>query len=152
MTMGRVEGYMYFYPGMYSMCVTYHDIYDFYYSGHLAFNGVQLYEMIALKRRRPEQKQWQYLCLYLTLLAIYSWVMMTVLRAHYFIDLVGGLAIGFLWAIFSECLSYWPDVKLLGLRKKDRDTLHFSPCPKCGWLNNRASNYVDDSEIIWHKV
>jgi hypothetical protein len=43
-TLGRLEGFLWFFPGIYSLFVPYFDTNDFYFSGHLAMNATLLYE------------------------------------------------------------------------------------------------------------
>ena len=66
---------------------------------------------------------------------------MILIRAHYVIDFYGGFAIGMLWNLPAEKLSYYTDVVMFGIKKQRRDTYHYSACPKCGWLNDRAAQY-----------
>lgn len=51
--LGRVEGYLWFWPGVYSLNVAYFDVNDFYYSGHLGQNGTFLYEFFCQHRNNP---------------------------------------------------------------------------------------------------
>ena len=48
LAMGRLPGYNYEFPGFYSTVVPYHDIYDFYYSGHMATTAILIYFMHGL--------------------------------------------------------------------------------------------------------
>lgn len=51
--MGRLEGFIFGYPGLHSLTVPYHDVNDFFYSGHigtcflivLEFRAAKFYKM-----------------------------------------------------------------------------------------------------------
>jgi len=145
MIMGRLDGYLYFWPGMYSMTTHYHDAYDFFWSGHLCTAGLMLYEFYDLHRKNPNThfKYWYILNI---ALIFYHSAMMTAVRAHYWIDLTAGLCMGILSCRVAELLAYYPDKYLFGLPKHKRDYLLFGTCPGCGWLTDKASLLVFDNE------
>ena len=88
--LGRMKGFLWFYPGVWSITVSYHDINDFFYSGHVGIVLLQTHEQLAFGY---EGLGWTGI---LSICNIF--VMMIVLRTHYIIDLVAGLIIG-LWAV-----------------------------------------------------
>lgn len=45
--MGRVEGYAWWNPEFLSIIVPYHDVNDFYYSGHIGFSTIHLLQDVA---------------------------------------------------------------------------------------------------------
>lgn len=149
LAMGRVEGFLYFFPGLYSLCVAYHDVYDFYYSGHLGLTGCLLYEFWANRKASTdlaERKFWTRMLKFWIFMFFFNWIMMTVLRTHYVIDMFGGFCVGLLCGIIGEKLSFYPDKYIFGLPASKLRALHYSPCLKCGWLNENARNYVDETE------
>lgn len=68
-------------------------------------------------------------------------VHMILVRAHYLIDMYAGFAVGVLWSILAEKLTFYPDVIGMGYRKSKRASLMYQACPKCGWSNERAANW-----------
>ena len=46
---------------------------------------------------------------------VYNYLMMTFLKTHYFIDLIGGFAMGYIAGRLGEKYSYIIDVKLFGI-------------------------------------
>ena len=118
-TLGRLEGYLWFFPGFFSLNVPYFDVNDFYYSGHLGMNDSFLYEFICASRNHPNS--WHPFLAACFIVFIFSKsLMMVVLRTHYFIDLIAGLYIGLPILHLSEKLSFISDVKIMGLRKHER--------------------------------
>jgi len=136
--LGRLPGYMFFYPGMPSMSVPYFDVNDFYFSGHMALTFVLIYEFRAQSNSGPDEKRpaagWLYLWYFMV---FYNCFMMTVLRAHYSIDLLAGVAMGYLCARHAEWASFFLDVKVCGLPKSKRRSLTFTICRRCGWSNEK---------------
>lgn len=140
--MGRLEGHIWIWPRIYSLCVPYHDVCDFYFSGHLAFACVILCEVFALNLHQDKRKKHNLprnnfrVFLYVSIFGIvWHAFVVTVTRTHYWIDYPGGICIAFLFTMVAEKLSYFHDVKIVGTKKVYRGTLHYSACPKCGWLN-----------------
>lgn len=79
--------------------------------------------------------------------------MMIVFRTHYLIDLIAGLFIVLPISHVADKLSFYFDVKLLGLRKAERkkQILLYQVCSRCGWSNPKASNLIDAQELAIHK-
>ena len=77
---------------------------------------------------------------------IYNWWMMTVFKTHYWIDIVGGITVAVVCSRLGEWVSYYVDVKVLGLRHEERYQCFFNPCPKCGWSNDKAARFIDTDE------
>ena len=118
-TLGRLEGYLWFFPGFYSLNVPYFDVNDFYYSGHLGMNDSFLYEFLCASRNNPNS--WHRIfAAFFIVSAFTKSLMMVVFRTHYFIDLIAGLYIGLPILHISEKLCFISDVKIMGLRKHER--------------------------------
>ena len=128
--------------------VPYHDINDFFYSGHISTASVLTYGIYQLRRMHPDSKflkYWVYFWLFFKL--PYTWIMMTWTRTHFFIDLTCGAAMGWIVLHFVEKnLSYYLDICVMGLRAKDRHLLFYVACPICGWSNERAIKYLNENE------
>ena len=125
--MNRLEGRIWFDPGIPSLCVPYHDTNDFYFSGHLG-----CITMWGLEMKSHGNKCVAYYCV---CLAVLMWVFLTIMRVHYFIDLISGVLIGH-W-VFMQCdwMSYIIDVKIFGLGHKNRGLYMHEACIRCGWSN-----------------
>ena len=87
--MQRSEGRFLFDPGAPSITNVYHDINDFYYSGHLG-----TITLMGMEYYCQGHKCMTIFCLFL---AVYSWMFMLITRTHYIIDLIAGVLIGH-WA------------------------------------------------------
>lgn len=117
LTLGRTAGFNYYFPGFYSAIVPYHDILDFYFSGHMATAGIIMCTLYSLTKRHPNIKLFNWLFVaWLAFKVPYIWLYMTALRTHYFIDFASGLFFGLIAFMVSEQLSYFLDVLLLGLK------------------------------------
>lgn len=118
-TLGRLEGYIWFFPGVYSLNVPYFDINDFYFSGHLGANATFLYEFMCASRNYPDSWFKTLFGFFLVLIFTKS-LMMIVFRAHYSIDLIAGFLITVPILHAADKLSYFFDIKVMGLRKTER--------------------------------
>ena len=98
---------MYYYPGFPALTVPYHDIYDFYFSGHVA--AIIIYFLTF--RAEKMKSMWMFSIFVLFLQSF----MLVVLRTHYIIDLITGAIFAHWCFIVGEKISYYYDVKLLGL-------------------------------------
>lgn len=92
--MGRQEGFLFGYPGFWSVTVPYHDTNDFFFSGH-----VGTCFLIALEYRAAKWYKMHYFTIFIML---NQWAMMTLVRTHYFIDLIAGLIISHYVFIIAE--------------------------------------------------
>ena len=84
--------------------------------------------------------------IFTTFILINQWVMMTCVRTHYFIDMIAGLIISHYAFMFSEKLTYFFDVRVLGIPGHKRSQHYWVPCKKCGWSNPDASDVVPEEE------
>ena len=128
--------------------VPYHDINDFFFSGHISTASILSYGIYQLHRLHPDSKffkYWFYFFFYFKL--PYTWIMMTWTRTHFVIDLTCGLAMGWVVLNFVEKnVSFWVDISVMGLRAKDRHLLFYEACPSCGWANEWATKNLDENE------
>lgn len=136
--MGRPEGFLFGYPGLISLTVPYHDTNDFYFSGH-----VGTCTLIVLEYRASK---WFKLSYITTFIMINQWIMMTLVRTHYIIDLVAGFLIANYVFILAEKASFLTDVKIMGISGKKRGRNFFKPCFSCGWSNKNIMDFTDKSE------
>lgn len=136
--MPRLPGFLFSYPGMYSITVPYHDTNDFYYSGHIGTCFLITLEFRAYKFYKMS---------YFTFFILANqWIMMMMVRTHYIIDMVTGLIVAHYMFIWAEKLCYFVDVKLMRIPSRLRGRTNFKPCSHCGWSNLCASDYMDDQE------
>ena len=75
--------------------------------------------------------------------------MLTVMHGHFFIDLITGLVMGRIIFKLGEKMSYFFDVKPLGLPCHKRENYFYKPCPKCGWCNEFADRLIYPSELAF---
>ena len=136
--MGRPDGFLWGYPGIQALTVPYHDTNDFFFSGH-----VGTCFLITLEYRAA---RWFKMSYATTFVMINQWILMTLVRTHYIIDLITGLIISHYCFIAAEWLSFFIDVKVLGIPGKDRFYKYYKPCKRCGWSNVNASNFVTKEE------
>jgi hypothetical protein len=72
--------------------------------------------------------------------------MMTLVRTHYIIDLVGGFLMANYVFYLAEKISFFLDVKIMGISGKKRGRNYFKPCHVCGWSNKNIMDYTDKDE------
>jgi hypothetical protein len=136
--MGRLDGFIFFDPGVYSITVPYHDANDFFYSGHV---GTCL--LIALEYRAAKFYKMSYFTFFIL---ANQWTMLCLVRTHYIIDLVTGIIMAHYMFMLAERISYIFDVKLLGIAGRLRYRGYYKPCKCCGWGNKHASDYMISEE------
>lgn len=103
--LGFPEGFIWEYPGMYSVVVTYARSSDFFYSGHV---GVMLF--CALDSHKKKYSFFMWYCL---LCCVFEGFVMIFVRCHYGVDIVAGLAFCHYFWILSGKLTIYFD-KYLG--------------------------------------
>jgi hypothetical protein len=147
-SLARLEGYLWFFPGVYSMCVPYFDVNDFYFSGHMGQAGTFLYEFTCGYNNHPDS-WFRFLQVSFVLMLFTKSLMMIVFRTHYLIDLMAGFMIVLPILHISDKLSWIPDVKITGLSKSERkrQILLYQICSHCGWANPRAASLIDQEEL-----
>ena len=89
------------------MVVVYHDVNDFFYSGHVGLSYLLMRELWICGDKWGTR--------YGLFVLVFEWGMLTVSRAHYVIDMVCGLVSAAYILRQSERIAYYIDVKLLGL-------------------------------------
>lgn len=137
--MGRLEGFLYFDPGVYSVTVPYHDVNDFFYSGHV---GTCL--LIVLEYRSAKFYKMSY---FIVFILINQWCMLFLVRTHYIIDLITGAIMAHFMFMQAERISFISDVLLLGISGgKKRFRSFWKPCKHCGWASKCASDYITKDE------
>ena len=68
---------------------------------------------------------------------------MTLVRTHYIIDMVTGLIFGHYFFMLAEWISYYVDVKLLGIISVvRRGRMAWTPCLRCGQHNRALEDYT----------
>lgn len=92
-SIGRPEGFLYFFPGQYSITVPYPDINDFFFSGHVGTCTLLILEYYSMGWYKCS-----YFCVFVM---VNQWILMMLVRTHFIIDLVTGLILAhyfFMWA------------------------------------------------------
>lgn len=98
------DGYLWDFPGLYSITVPYGKTNDFYYSGHV---GCCLLSYLEFKANG-----WFKFAYFSLVTMILQASLMIFLRSHYSIDIFGGLVFAhYIW-MMAEKYSYFIDVKL----------------------------------------
>ena len=139
LTLDKPTGFMWYFPGVYSIMVPYWDILDFFYSGHISTAIIFAYAFYGLHKMYPSVPFYRCTFIFYAFFKlIYCWIMMIFTRTHFTIDMTFGLAFAYLSTRVGEALCYYPDVLLCGLKDKDRHMMHYRACPKCGWMNEHA--------------
>ena len=120
---------------------------DLYYSGHISNGIIFCYATLLLWRRYPKSKFAFGAFVFWVFFHIpYTWLIMTILRTHYFIDDYTALGCGVTFVLVGEKLSYIVDVLILGLPTQKRALFFHKVCPACGWCTWRPINYIDKAE------
>ena len=125
--MTRLEGFLFFYPGFHSFTVPYHDVNDFFYSGHIGTCFLIVLEYRACR--------WYKMSYFTVFIMINQWMMMCLVRTHYIIDMVTGLIVSHYIFMIAERLTFFVDTKIMRIPGKKRGQLYFKPCRHCGWDN-----------------
>ena len=142
--MGRMPGFTYFDPGVYSLTVPYHDVNDFFYSGHVGTCLLITLEYYSSKYYK--------MALFTLLILVNQWTMLSLVRTHYIIDLVTGVLFAHYFFIQAERASYVTDV--LGMRIGDgkaRMRHYWKACDICGFSQKYAGDYMGREEKMLMK-
>ena len=110
--MTRLDGRIWFDPGITAFTVPYDDTDDYYYSGHLGSLvvwGCEYYN-----------QGYRCMTIYCALLVVLMWGFLTLMRVHYFIDLISGVMIAHWFTFHGDWISFFWDVKILGLPHQKR--------------------------------
>ena len=137
--LGRPEGFLYWDPGYFSISVSYFDSLDFYFSGHVGSQSVIFYEHLALGHNK--------LALFTLFVIAHNFWMLVITRTHYIIDFTTAVAFGYSCHKLSEKLCYYWDVSINGFPASKRSNFWYTPCPRCGWNNQRPELLVYENEL-----
>lgn len=112
-----MPGFIYYFPGLYSLIVPYHDIQDFYFSGHFATSAILICSLYSLTKKHPQVTAYHFLFVaWLAFKLPYIWLYMTAVRTHYSIDFASGICFGVIAFRLAERMSYFLDVLVMGKR------------------------------------
>ena len=136
--MNRLDGRIWFDPGVPSLTVPYHDTNDFFFSGHLGAITIWALEFYSQGSKC--------MGIYNVVLLIIMWIFLTFMRVHYFIDLITGVMVAHLCFIMGDWISYYLDLKVLGVSHKSRNLYVHDACKKCGWCNQKTDMLIDKNE------
>ena len=136
--MGRLEGFIFSYPGIPSLTVPYHDANDFFYSGHV---GTCL--LVILEYRSGGFYK---MACFATFVLINQWIMLCLVRTHYIIDLITGIVMSHYFFMLSERISFVFDVLAMRIPAKKRYRAYYKYCKGCGWSNHYAGDYITEEE------
>ncbi len=129
------DGYLWEFPGFYSITVPYGKTNDFFFSGHVGCCVIMMLEFRAYGWYRF---QW-----FSFATAIMQVLLMIALRGHYFIDLISGVIFShYIW-MMAERYSFIIDVKVFRMPFKKRFPLYTNSCVKC---QHPISLWVDKNE------
>lgn len=117
------DGYLWDFPGIYSMTVPYGTTNDFFYSGHIG-----MCMLCFLEFKANLWNKWAY---YSLVTMIFQAMLMIALRGHYVIDLISGVIFAHYFWMYSERLSYLIDVNLLRMPLKKRFPMVTQACQSC---------------------
>lgn len=117
------DGYLWDFPGVYSMTVPYGTTNDFFYSGHIG-----CCVLCALEFKASKWGKWSYFSL---ITMIFQTSLMIALRGHYVIDLVTGIVFAHYFWLFAERYSYLIDVSLFRIPLKKRFPMVNTVCTSC---------------------
>ena len=121
LTFEKPPGFNWYFPGLYSLLVPFYDINDFYFSGHVATGTIFTIGLFRLVKAHPKRPFLKHAFLFWLFVKLpYIWVMMTVTRTHFVVDMLAGLTYAFVATIICEKLSYFTDVLICGLRATNR--------------------------------
>ena len=136
--LSRPFGYIWGDPGWPAITIPYHDMLDFYYSGHIGSTFMYACELY----QNDEMK------LFYVAIAIHlsMWPLLVFVRTHYWIDMITAYIVAHWCIMMSEQICFITDVKLLGSAGKARKQHAHLPCHKCGYSNDNYSLAIDKDE------
>lgn len=117
------DGYLWEFPGVYSLTVPYGKSNDFFYSGHVSTAVIVTLEFRANREN--------YMTIFSTVTTLCQILLMIVLRGHYLIDLLSGLIFGHYFFMMAERISWVIDVKLLKIPFFKRFPYFNKVCGNC---------------------
>lgn len=109
--MSKPKGFIWYFPGLYSLVCPSFDIDDFYFSGHVAIAVTCTLILYKVSQRHPDKMAFKYAFRFWVLIGLpYLWGLLTILYAHFVIDMLSALAIATLSMRLSEKVSYYGEV------------------------------------------
>lgn len=135
-------GFTFFDPGWPALTTPYHDVLDFFYSGHIGNTFMHSFELY---------QQGETTFFYIAFAIHLSiWPLLIITRTHYWIDIITAYIVAHWCLMMSEPLSYILDVKLMGFGGKARKHHAYLPCYKCGYSNDNYSLAIgkDEKEFL----
>ena len=93
----RMEGFLWFYPGVHSLTVPYFDTNDFYYSGHIGATFIVVLEYWRLG--------WPWMARWGLFVMVNEWFLLMIVRSHYIIDFISGIIVAHYLHRYAEKIS-----------------------------------------------
>lgn len=130
-------GYLWDFPGVYSITVPYGRTNDFFFSGHIGCCMINYCEYQA--------HGWGKFAKFSLLTLACQSLLMLAVRGHYVIDLVAGVVFAhYIW-MMTERYSYLVDVKVFNIPFRKRFPLYTSSCAHCqhpvnSWVDPKNEN------------
>jgi len=115
--MGRPEGWLWFDPGLLSMVIVYYSCNNFFYSWHVGLSTLLMTELWICGDKTGFK--WG------LFIMINEWLMLTLVRTHYIIDMSTGLICAIYTLRLCEILAYLWDVRGAGIRNNKRQSFFF---------------------------
>jgi hypothetical protein len=117
------DGYLWDFPGFYSVTVPYGKTNDFFFSGHIGCCMICFCEFKAVN--------WNKFAYFSIFTMVFQFSLMIALRGHYMIDLVSGIVFAHYFWLLSERYSYIIDVKVFKIPFNKRFPTFTKSCNKC---------------------
>ena len=117
------DGYLWDFPGIYSITVPYGRTNDFFYSGHIGCCVICYCEFRANK--------WFKFAYFSLCTLIFQCMLMISLRGHYFIDMFSGIIFAHYFWLFAERYSYIVDVYVFHIPFHKRFPYFNQACHNC---------------------
>ena len=130
--MSYPEGYIWGFPGVYSLTANYGSSNSFYFSTYVAVTIINFLEFWDHRHSK--------LAVISLVLSVLVSIMLLCTRAHFSIDIFGGLIFGHYFWMFAEWLSYLIDFKLFKIPFHKRFPDFIKSCANCDlpineWVN-----------------
>ncbi|CDW72690.1 UNKNOWN [Stylonychia lemnae] len=139
------DGYLWDFPGFYSITVPYGKTNDFFFSGHIGCCVIQIFEFKA--------NNWNKFAYFSLVTCALQFALMICLRGHYFIDLVSGIVFGHYFWMLAEKYSYLVDVYIFRIPFHKRFPYFSHACGNCQhpiqlWATPHSENhYLRSAEM-----
>ena len=139
------EGYLWEFPGFYSITVPYGKTNDFFFSGHVGCCVINYLEFRSIG--------WHRIARFSLVTCVFQIALMVCLRGHYFIDLISGIIFAHYCWMLSERYSYLVDVYIFRIPFHKRFPLFTKSCTNCQhpvdiWAKGQHQGEASRSESI----